>query len=51
MGDWDGDGVDTPIVNVGGSRWVMTNGYDDVVDGDFLYGVSGDRPVVGRLER
>jgi hypothetical protein len=47
VGDWDGDGVDTPGINIGGNRWILTNGYDDIVDLDLTYGIAGDRPVVG----
>jgi hypothetical protein len=47
IGDWDGDGVDTPGVNVGGNRWIMSNAYDGAVDWDFYYGIPGDVPLVG----
>jgi hypothetical protein len=47
VGDWDGDGIDSPGVNVGGNRWILSNGYDGVPDHDFYYGVPGDRPLVG----
>jgi hypothetical protein len=47
VGDWDGDGVDSPGVNVSGSRWLLSDGYDNVVDYDFTFGLAGDRPVVG----
>jgi hypothetical protein len=47
VGDWDGDGIDSPGVNIGGNRWVLANGYDDEVDHDFYFGAPGDQPVVG----
>jgi hypothetical protein len=45
-GDWDGDGVDTPGVVIG-NHWLLSNGYDGLVDLDFYYGNPGDTPVVG----
>jgi hypothetical protein len=47
VGDWDGDGVDTQGVNIGGNRWILGNGYDGVADYDFYYGNPGDVPLVG----
>jgi len=47
VGDWDGDGIDSPGVNIGGNRWLLSDAYDGVVDYDFYYGVQGDVPLVG----
>ena len=47
VGDWDGDGVDTPGVVLNGNHWILTNGYDNLVDYDFYYGNPGDTPIVG----
>jgi hypothetical protein len=47
IGDWDGDGVDTPGVNSGGNRWTLSDGYEGSVDYDFYYGNPGDVPLVG----
>ncbi|HEX8628981.1 MAG TPA: hypothetical protein VF755_12505 [Catenuloplanes sp.] len=47
-GDWDGDGVDTPVLVDEESRWAMRNsnagGGPDLC---FAYGTRGDIPVVG----
>jgi hypothetical protein len=47
VGDWDGDGIDSPGINIDGNRWILGNGYDGEVDYDFYYGVPGDTPLVG----
>ncbi|HEY8192506.1 MAG TPA: hypothetical protein VIF36_01155 [Gaiellaceae bacterium] len=47
VGDWDGDGIDSPGVNIGGYRWILSNGYDGEIDHDFIYGLEGDKPIVG----
>ncbi len=47
VGDWDGDGIDSPGVNIGGYRWILSNGYDGEIDHDFIYGLAGDKPIVG----
>ena len=47
VGDWDGDGIESPGVNIGGNRWLLSDGYDGIVDYDFYYGVAGDVPLVG----
>jgi hypothetical protein len=47
VGDWDGDGIDSPGINIDGNRWILSNGYDGEVDHDFYYGIPGDTPLVG----
>src|SRR5215204_4674311 len=46
MGDWNGDGIDTPGV-VRGNSWYLSNTYNGTVDRSFTYGIAGDVPVVG----
>lgn len=46
MGDWNGDGVDTPGV-VRGNSWYLSNTYNGTVDRSFTYGTAGDVAVVG----
>ena len=46
VGDWNGDGVDTPGV-VRGNSWYLSNTYNGTVDVSFTYGIAGDVPVVG----
>ena len=46
MGDWNGDGIDTPGV-VRGNSWYLSNTYNGSVDLSFTYGIAGDVAVVG----
>ena len=46
VGDWDGDGKDTPGV-VRGNVWYLNNNFDNTADVAFGYGKTTDRPVVG----
>jgi SpoIID/LytB domain protein len=46
VGDWDGDGIDTPGV-VKGNVWYLNDGLDPNAEHVFAYGSSGDKPVVG----
>jgi len=46
MGDWNGDGIDTPGV-IRGDRWLLSNTFNATVDLDFAYGIAGDKLVVG----
>ncbi len=49
MGDWDGDGVDTPGMYRTSSGFVYVRYTNDTGDADFefFYGISGDIPIVG----
>lgn len=47
-GDWDGDGVDTPGVRVGGSNlWALNNAFDETPDVTLTYGNWLDFPISG----
>ncbi|WP_110515219.1 CHAP domain-containing protein [Herpetosiphon llansteffanensis] len=46
VGDWDGDGDDTPGV-VRGTKWYLSNSYGEPYTISFEYGSLGDIPVVG----
>jgi len=46
MGDWNGDGIDTPGV-VRGDHWYLSNTFNATVDYSFAYGIAGDKLVVG----
>jgi hypothetical protein len=46
LGDWNGDGVDTPGV-VRAGLWYLTNTFGDPATISFGYGNPGDIPVVG----
>jgi Papain family cysteine protease len=46
MGDWDGNGTDTPGVFRNGV-WYLSNGVAGHVDITTVFGEAGDRPVVG----
>ena len=46
MGDWDGNGVDTPGV-VQGNVWNLDNGYGTAADIVFGFGVATDTFIVG----
>jgi hypothetical protein len=46
VGDWNGDGVDTPGV-IRGNTWYLSNSYNGTVDISFTYGIAGDIAVVG----
>jgi SpoIID/LytB domain protein len=46
VGDWDGDGTDTPGV-VRGNVWYLNNGTDNTADVSFAFGKTTDRPIVG----
>jgi SpoIID/LytB domain protein len=46
VGDWDGNGTDTPGV-VRGNTWYLSNDFDGVGEVVFSYGRAGDRVVVG----
>jgi len=46
MGDWNGDGIDTPGV-VRGNSWYLSNTYNGRVDLSFTYGIAGDVALVG----
>jgi hypothetical protein len=47
VGDWDGNGTDTPGVKTDGNRWLLSNRYDGSVAHDFHYGLAGDVPLAG----
>jgi len=46
MGDWDGNGTDTPGV-IRGDTWWLSNDFNANVARTFKYGVSGDQFVAG----
>jgi hypothetical protein len=46
MGDWNGDGIDTPGV-IRGDHWYLSNTFNATVDYSFAYGIAGDKIVVG----
>lgn len=46
MGDWDGNGTDTPGV-IRGDTWFISNDFNANVARTFKYGVAGDQFVVG----
>jgi hypothetical protein len=46
MGDWNGDGIDTPGV-VRGDHWYLSNTFNATVDYSFAFGIAGDKLVVG----
>ncbi|GAA5528357.1 M23 family metallopeptidase [Herpetosiphon gulosus] len=46
VGDWDGDGKDTPGV-VRGNMWYLSNSYGEPYTISFNFGEAGDIPVVG----
>jgi hypothetical protein len=47
VGDWNGDGIDTPGLNIGGYYWLLNDGFDDQPEYELVYGLEGDKPVVG----
>jgi len=47
VGDWNGDGVDSPGTFQAGS-WSLTNSFGGSVETQFTFGTAGDRPVVWR---
>ncbi len=47
VGDWNGDGVDTPGRFDGGS-WSLSNSFDGSNVVQFTFGTTGDIPVVWR---
>ncbi|MBI3468857.1 MAG: hypothetical protein HY000_38120, partial [Planctomycetes bacterium] len=47
MGDWDGDGVDTPAIFRDGIWHLRNSNTSGVADSVFYYGVPGDTPIVG----
>ncbi|VDG79600.1 pullulanase [Actinobaculum suis] len=46
FGDWDGDGIDTPLVRRG-NAFLGTNGFGGVAQFEFAYGNAGDAVLVG----
>ncbi|VDG76033.1 5'-nucleotidase family protein [Actinobaculum suis] len=46
FGDWDGDGIDTPLVRRG-NVFLGTNGFSGVAQFEFAYGNAGDEVLVG----
>ncbi|MEX2554704.1 MAG: SpoIID/LytB domain-containing protein [Actinomycetota bacterium] len=46
VGDWDGDGTDTPGL-VRGNVWYLNNGTDNIADVSFAFGKTTDLPIVG----
>ncbi|MDY5152515.1 hypothetical protein SAMN05421878_10832 [Actinobaculum suis] len=46
FGDWDGDGIDTPMVRRG-NLFLGTNARNGIAQFEFAYGVPGDRVIVG----
>ncbi|VDG76866.1 Calcineurin-like phosphoesterase [Actinobaculum suis] len=46
FGDWDGDGIDTPLVRRG-NVFLGTNGFGGVAEFEFAYGNAGDEVLVG----
>ncbi len=46
VGDWDGDGKDTPGVRRG-NDWYLDNGFDGTADIAVAFGSATDTPVVG----
>ncbi|OCA93795.1 hypothetical protein ACU20_08140 [Actinobaculum suis] len=46
FGDWDGDGIDTPLVRRG-NAFLGTNGFGGVAEFEFAYGNAGDEVLVG----
>ncbi|VDG76369.1 putative ABC transporter-associated repeat protein [Actinobaculum suis] len=46
FGDWDGDGIDTPLVRRG-NLFLGTNGFSGVAEFEFAYGNADDEVLVG----
>ena len=52
VGDWNGDGIDTPGVIRGGNQWLLRNSLNGGnADLNFIYGRPGDVPVIGDWDR
>jgi len=47
VGDWNGDGIDTPGVVRGGMWYLRNSNLPGDADVSFVYGNSDDIPVVG----
>ena len=51
VGDWDGDGVDTPCVVRGNTFYVRNSNTSGVADVVFSYGDPGDIVIVGNWKK